>query len=204
MRKYRWRFCPTVLLFLIWMLFCDRSGIGVATLLAAALHECGHLAAAKWLRIPFRALRLTPLGARLETGTGVLSYGEEFLLAAAGPLTSLLASLGAAMFWRAFGFFRLFSCASLLLGVLNLLPIRSFDGGRMLESMLSQKAGVRVACRMMQVLSFFFLLVLFSLAVYLLLRAGDGLSLLLFSVSLFFRFFDAMGGDPPCLPVIRK
>lgn len=197
MGKIRQRFCPTTLLFLIWMLFCDRSGIGVATLLAAALHECGHLAAAKWMRIPLLEFRLSGLGARLKTGARLFSYGEEFLLAAAGPLTSLIASIAVAPLWSCAAFFRLFSCASLLLGILNLLPIRSFDGGRMLETILLRQFGVRISWRVMQTLSFLFLLLLFAIATYLLLRAGDGLSLLFFSVSLFLRFFDALGGEAP-------
>ena len=180
---------PAVLIVFGWMLFADRSGIGVITLLAAALHECGHLFAARLLHIPPRALRLDLLGARIEVDGYLLSYGEEWLLCAAGPIVSLLASALAAPLWSISFAARVFSCASLVLGLLNLLPIRTFDGGRMLECMLCRFGNERVAERCMMLCSFLFLFLLWATAVYFLLRAGDGLSLFCFSMSLFLRFF---------------
>ena len=89
----------------------------------------------------------------------------------------------------------IFSCASLVLGVLNLLPIRSFDGGRMTECALLQVMRVKTAEYTMRTLTFFFLFLLWAFAVYFLLRAGDGLSLFCFSMTLLLRFFDAAPTD---------
>lgn len=180
---------PPTLILLGFVLLCDRTGIGLLTLLAAFLHECGHIAAARALGISPREVRLDLLGARMEISGRVLSFGEEFLLAAAGPLASLVFSLAGALLWQ-FEAARIFSAVSLLLGLLNLLPIRTFDGGRMLEAGLSACMGVAWANRVMRLCSFLALFSLWLISVYLLLRAADGLSLLCFSLSLFFRFFD--------------
>ena len=191
MRKRRWLSgTPVALLFFAGTLLSDQTGVGIATALAALLHECGHLLAAGWMRIPLRSLRLDLLGARIEVGERMLSYGEEWLLAAAGPLFSLLGSIAAAPLWQTAAFFRIFSAASLLLGVLNLLPVGSFDGGRMAEAMLCRVVGADATYRVMSVLTFVSLFLLWMLSVYLLLRAGGGLSLLCFSVSLFARFLE--------------
>ncbi|MBO5293744.1 MAG: site-2 protease family protein [Clostridia bacterium] len=191
MRKFqRLRVAPQVAILIVVMALSDQSGICAVTLLAAAFHECGHLLAARCLRIPLGCLRLSLLGARLEIRGRMLTYGEEWVLSAAGPLTSLLISLAAAPLWRYGIWAQYFSCASLVLGLLNLLPIQSFDGGRMLETALAFFGGETVARRGMLLFSFTFLFLLWAFAAYFLLRAGDGLSLFCFSLSLFLRFFD--------------
>lgn len=173
---------------LLGMLLCDRSGVCAVTALAALLHEAGHLLAARLLGIPLGRFRLGLRGARLEVKGRMLSYGEEWLLAAAGPLFSLLGAAGGALFWSSSAA-RIFSCASLLLGLLNLLPIRSFDGGRMLAAMLSACLSPRAVCAILRGASFLCLSLLWMTAVYLLLRTGDGISLFCFSMSLFSAFF---------------
>ncbi len=191
MRKKRLLIGAPTLIFLVWMLISDRSGVGLITIFAAILHECGHILAAKLMRIPLRELKLDLLGARLEVSGRILSYGEEWLLAAAGPFSSLVFALVASPLWNSVPLSITFSCASLLLGLLNLLPIRTFDGGRMIDSMLTAWLGESKSYRIMKGCSFLFLFLLWAIAVYFLLRANDGLSLLCFSMSLLGRFFDS-------------
>ena len=189
--KRRWRITPLFGVMLAGLLLFDRSGFCLMTVLAALLHECGHLLAARLLRIPWKSLRMDFMGARLEVSGRLLSYGEEWLLSAAGPFSSFVfAALGAAL-WSISELAVLFSCASLLLGLLNLLPIRTFDGGRMLECFLSRFCEERAVHGIMRFCSFLFLFLIWSGAIYFLLRAGDGLSLLFFSMSLFVHFFEA-------------
>ena len=193
-RRMKWQIPLAAVLGIGGLLVNDASGICVAALFAAALHECGHLLAARWMRIPLRALRVDSLGARLEVTGRMLSYGEEWILCAAGPMASLLASAAVAPLWTRSSFATLFSCASLLLGFLNLLPVSTFDGGRMLECMLLRALSAAATHRIMQYVSFLFLFLLWAMAVYFLLRAGDGLSLFAFSMSLFFHFFKVCDG----------
>ena len=179
---------PTLLLAAVAL--SDHSFVGVLTLLAALLHECGHLLAARWLGIPIRGLRADSLGVRLEVGGSLLSYGEEWLLCAAGPLASLLCAAAVAPLWRIWEAPRIFSAASLVLGLLNLLPISDFDGGRMLRVLFAYTFGPSVARRVLAVTSAFCWFLVWAIAVYFLLLAGNGLSLFCFSVSLLWRFFD--------------
>lgn len=186
----RLRIAPSVLILMLFILWNDRTGVSLLTLLAALLHEGGHFLAAWLMRIDMRAMRLNFLGARLEITGRMLSFGEEWLLCAAGPIASLLGAMMAALFWKTSPAAEIFSCASLVLGVLNLLPIRSFDGGRMLECALYVWTDARFATAILRGISFTFLFLLWSVAVYFLLRAGDGLSLFCFSLALFLRFFE--------------
>ena len=106
-----------------------------AVLLAAALHEGGHLIALRLFRVPVEGLRLGASGAVIHArGARRLSYGRELLVTLAGSAANLLfapplAALSTRIAWE-WGF--LFAGANVLLGVYNLLPIPPLDGGRAL------------------------------------------------------------------------
>ena len=59
----------------------------------------------------------------------------------------------------------------------------------MLSAFLSATLGERGAERVLAACSVLFAMLLWSVAVYLLLRIGDGLSLLFFSMGILLRFF---------------
>lgn len=188
--KRKLRMTPLSVVSFIAMLIFDKTGIGAASLLAAMMHECGHLLAAKRMGIPLRSLRFDFLGARIEVGERLLSYGEEWLLCASGPLFSLLFSLICLPLQTVDPFFSMLSVSSFLLGLLNLLPVKSFDGGRMTEVVLCRFFGADFSFSVMRWLTLAFLFLLWSMSVYFLLRAGGGLSLLFFSASLLSRFLE--------------
>lgn len=118
----------------------DWDGL-LALLLAAAAHECGHLAALRVCGGRVRALRLDVCGAVIDR-RGLSGRWQEALCAAAGPAAgavwALIASrLGAAMAWPV-----LVSSSglSLVLSLFNLLPAPPLDGGRIAEALLGRRA----------------------------------------------------------------
>ena len=172
------------------LLLTDRSGLCFALLFAATVHEIGHLLAARVLGVSVSALRIGLLGARIEVRGDLLSYGSEWLLAAAGPFASFACACVTAPFRNVSDFAMRICAISLLLGALNLLPVDTFDGGRMTRCALAKLFGIGVSAAICRALSFGTLFLLWSASVYLLLRAGSGISWLGFSVSLFDRFFE--------------
>ncbi len=179
-----------VLLSLGMLLLGEGRELVLVTLVAALLHELGHVVAARLLNIPLRELRLSALGARLVLRKGLISYGEEWALCAAGPIFSLMGAAIAMLLRETLPSAELFATVSLFLGVLNLLPIRSFDGGRMADALLHRLLAERWADGILNASSFLWLFLLWASAVYLLLKAGEGISLLCFSMSLLCRFFE--------------
>ena len=114
-----------------------------AVLLAAALHECGHLLALAMLGAPVEGLRLSAMGAEIDARTERLSYARELAAVLAGPAVNLtcapvFARLALRLAWD-WGW--MFAGAHALLGVYNLLPIPPLDGARAFYLLLSWHMG---------------------------------------------------------------
>jgi len=107
---------------------------------ACVIHELGHLAAVWALGGRVEQIRLTGVGVViLPRRQRLFSYGEECLLALAGPGASLLLAAVAGA-----GDSEGAAClagVSLVLGLFNLLPARPLDGGRILQAAVSRWAG---------------------------------------------------------------
>lgn len=109
-------------------LWCaDKSGVLPIFLLAAAVHECGHLFVIRLSGGTVHALCLTAYGAVLRCSLPPSPFSRT-AICLAGPaasfaLTALANPLGA---YRLAG-------ASALLGLFNLLPVPPLDGGMALQ-----------------------------------------------------------------------
>lgn len=100
--------------------------------LSALCHELGHLTALKLVGAKVEQIRLTAFGAEIRTDTRYLSYGREIFCTLAGPAVNLFLAVVLA---RVTGDY-LMAGANLFLGVFNLLPLPSLDGGRALYLMV--------------------------------------------------------------------
>lgn len=180
-----WSFFLLVLLAAV----ISPAEIVVSVLLAAALHECGHLLALRAYRVPVEGLRLSALGAVLYArGARRLSYGRELIVTLAGcgmnifcgVLTALLALR---LSWVE-GF--VLAGAHILLAAFNLLPIPPLDGARALYLIaaffLGPLAGERIAAVTGLVCS----LALAGAGVYVTAETGGGTLFLLASLALLF------------------
>lgn len=172
--------------FLLWV-FTTPTRIPILTLAAIVIHEVGHLTAAYLLHMKPSGAIADTIGIRLLFNGIPPSYAKEIVLCAAGPLANLLSffltllcGLSALSF---------FPSVSLALAMLNLLPIEGFDGGRIAKSSLLLFLPPDRADRISDLFSFLFLFVLWCVSVYLMMRAGNELSLFFFSTAIFFRIF---------------
>ena len=124
-------------LLLLGALYWLAEGVGLLPwgLLACAVHELGHVAAALAFGGRAERLSLTVVGAELSFSYRTpLTYGQDSLVALAGPAANLL--LGGLFF--ALGR-HLPAVLSLGVGAFNLLPILPLDGGRVLHGLLAEK-----------------------------------------------------------------
>lgn len=132
---------PLVVLFgLCFALAMDSTGILRVGLLCAALHESGHVLAYRWQWGFWPDLQISPWGICLMLRGTNLTPQREFLLAAAGPFVNLVGCSVVLAWMRLSGHYSYmgywFASTNLLVGGINLLPLRGLDGERILRSLL--------------------------------------------------------------------
>lgn len=174
---------------LAFLLLADRSGAAVCGLAAAAFHEGGHLLAMAGCGCPPKRIRFTAFGAEIQTGNGADSYGQDALIAAAGPAANFVLWIGAVYWAACFGVslpVRLFGLSNALLAVFNLLPVEPLDGGQALFSLLSVFLKREQARRIIRLISFFTLVPVAALGFLILFRSRWNLTLLLAALYLLF------------------
>ena len=118
--------------------------IVVSVLLAAVLHECGHLLALRAFHVPIEGLRLSALGAVLYArGAWRLSYGRELIVTLAGCGMNLVCGFVTAAFALRISWVEgfVFAGAHILLAVFNLLPIPPLDGSHAMNLAVSALFG---------------------------------------------------------------
>ena len=149
------RITPGFLFLAAFLLYQSTSSFLVTFLLAAALHEGGHLLAARWRGVPVRALSMTAFGCVLDFVDEALVRDRDLLwIAAAGPLCNLLFALLCVTPWV--GRWRgaaLFGAEHLLLALFNLLPVFPLDGAVLCAGLLKPNVGERRAEQVVLALS---------------------------------------------------
>ncbi len=113
-------------------LMMDSSGMGGRCLAAVLLHELGHLAALKLLGIRVQKIRLSPCGIEIRRESAY-SLKAELAVNLSGPLTNLLLAAGSARLgWLSF------SAVNCALGLFELCPLPSLDGGQALMNLMQR------------------------------------------------------------------
>ena len=185
---------PSILIIIFVYLVSGKSSILAVPLLAATLHEIGHLICARAFLIPIKRIKLNLFGALIETDPLGCSYFKEALLAVAGPLTNVVFAL-LTIAANALSAFRdpypiqYFFVTSLSLAFINLLPIEGFDGGRVLNCILMQRFPAHIVYKILKYSSVAFVFLLWSFSIYLILKTGSSLLLFVFSGALLSRIF---------------
>lgn len=178
---------PSALLTPAFFLLLTDTPILLAALLPAALlHELAHYAVLRLCGVRTARFTLTGLGASLYAPElHRLSYGAELLSAAAGPLMNLLLWVLLSLTGREE--LTLFAGAQMVLGVLNLLPVRPMDGGRILWLATAYLTEPYTADRVAAAVGLAASSALLALCLWLVLTTGSGLFLLLGALWLAYR-----------------
>ncbi len=160
----------------------DRSLI--AGLCAVIIHEAGHLIFIGLCGCQLEKLCITPIGLTISR-SGITSHLQDLFINLSGPLFNLAAA--GLFYWLApsAANLKLSVTANLYFGLLNLLPILSLDGGKALKSLMMIKWMSALTERICQIISAFFLFLLWLLSAALLLMTDGSPSLLLFCIGLF-------------------
>ena len=191
--KIKFGFFPVLI---VLSLFITDWVFALSALLAVTIHEMGHILAAKALNVSFNECKIGIYGAGLTPSNFNFSYKKEIFISMAGPLSNALSVVVVLPFYNYFGynFVMMFMFSSFILGCLNILPIRTFDGGRILYSVISTVLSESVAETLLNLTSSILIFIMWSVSVYMLITLTAGLSCFIFSISLDIQFLECYNG----------
>ena len=166
----------TVLWIVLMLGFSDIK-TAFSTLLAAVIHELGHTTILLVLGKNFSFPRAVASGFRIKTSMQ-LSYKEEIAVAIGGPAINI------ALFVFLIKSFPEFALINLITAISNLLPMKDFDGYRIISASLSVFGGADISDKIMPHVTVFFssLLVFFSLFMIMVSNGGYWIFFIFFVV----------------------
>ena len=177
-------------LFSILAIFITMLGISASPhpfllVLSYAVHELGHIIFAKLVRAKFEKIGAGVFKLALKYDPTGLSYIKEALITVGGIAFNLLFALIVFVFFgnqnETVNF--LIIC-NLSLAIANLYPASILDGGRLLNLTLLAIFKENTAKKLISILSFVFVLILWLFSVYIQLILGANISTLIISVFL--------------------
>ena len=112
--------------------FCllDDFGIAMTALCACMIHETGHIIAAVICNVKIERITFSFSGIKMLSESKVTAISKDIFILLSGPLINLLT----AYFYFHTGNYFPFS-VNLILGIFNLLPFTSLDGGVILKKL---------------------------------------------------------------------
>ncbi len=164
------------------LLFAAPKTYAFAVFSSVLLHEAGHLTAALLFRGSVREIRLMPTGISISLSRA-MSYYEEIATALAGPFMNLLYLAALPLLPSALQ--NSVQTISLTLFSLNMLPIKTLDGGRILAALLSLFLDETISEKVLSVTTAICLSMLWVLSLYIFFYSGVNFMLLLFCAYLF-------------------
>jgi len=163
----------------------DKTGIAYCSVISAAMHELGHLAAAALLKLKVRELSFMPFGIRmvLKRDLSLVKTGKKILLLSMGSLVNLITFVVLSFIYKQP---TLLALTSLVTGVFNLLPVSTLDGGRILTEVLLLKLPENKAHNISDFISLFISFLLFVLGAIAISVTGYNVSLIITAIYLVF------------------
>ena len=122
------------------MLYIEGAAPFSLFILAALLHEMGHVIAVKHYGGNVKRIDVMPLGARIVT-TGELSHIQDTVIYLSGAAANGFAALlfAPALMFNTSPYLLYFILSNIFLGAINLLPIKGNDGYCALSSFLENR-----------------------------------------------------------------
>lgn len=195
------RISLTALLTAAALFYADFSVFTAMVFISAILHECGHIVFLKAFGTEIYGITVLPFGAVIRSDAAKLSYRREAAVALAGALFNLAAAGAAGLFFCICrDIHPLFFCGcNLLLAAVNLVPVKTLDGGRALEAALCARLSPEKAQRYMESVSYVAFVFLTLAALVLLTVTGCNFSLIIFCVYLFVCVYVCPERSNPCM-----
>ena len=164
------------------VLLLDRENRVIFCFFAAILHEMGHLLMMLLCGVHVRGIKLRLFDVLIEADDAP-NRKADVLITLGGVAVNFLCAASLCPLGMKYGLPHLF------LGIFNLLPVMSLDGGHLLEICLENRFSPRALANTLRVTTFVFLFPLMTAGLVLLLNSGYNYSLLVISLYLIVLLF---------------
>ena len=151
----------------------DAPYIAILTIIAAILHEIGHIVAIHVFTKGDAKIRGHASGFRIK-GNGPISYAREIAVTLSGPATNLAIYLVCIPLGQLLGtYVKMIGYINLATGVSNLLPIEGHDGYGAIRLLLTKRG--RTGCiKALEIFSFCVCITVTFASLHLIDRFGEG------------------------------
>ena len=179
--------CGFFLALSVLILFFDTEPL-TAALIAAAVHEAGHLIAIKVLGVKKEKITVSACGMNIIYDGRYTPYFCDIIIAASGPVLNFILAGACAAIYKETGStyvseVMIFSAA---LAVFNLLPVKYFDGGKILYSVIAIILGPFPAERFISITGKLTALGILALGIFLFFESRYNFTLLLAAIWLLY------------------
>ncbi len=161
---------PLFFLFGIYYALTGKILIFLIYTLSALAHEIGHSLCAERYGYRLNKIMLMPFGAVAKGNIDGLKLKDEIFIALAGPIVNFcIVIFFVAIWWifpEVYAFTDTVVFANLSLGLINLIPAKSLDGGRVLFALISLKAGDKKANLVVKILAVVFSIIFLGVFVF--------------------------------------
>lgn len=130
-------FCAAVCL----MLFVDKSGTALPTIVGICVHETVHLIFMKIYSCAPESISIKPAAVTINGGR-VITCHEQIVISLSAPTANLIIALISFIYYKVFGDMNsyIWCSTNALLFIINILPSVGLDGGTALYSAISVKS----------------------------------------------------------------
>ena len=157
------------------------------------MHESGHIFAIIHCGKKISKIKINAFSIDMEQN---YSYNtpekKELFILLCGPLVNLIFCIIFSLLHKIFNLdiFKIFSIQNLIIGILNLMPIYSLDGGQILLIFLKHKFSIGTADKILFIISIIFIVPITTLGFFLIIKSDSNFSLLILTfylISLFLK-----------------
>lgn len=174
---------PSIALIALMIIMNISTGY-ILCFLSVLLHECGHLLAMKLCRLSPSGIKITLFNIEIiENNRHSANYLSDIIVTFAGPLANL------AVYLITLPLSKMFAYINLFIGIFNLLPATSLDGGQLLYLFLLKRFSSENSAKTVDVVTIIVSVPLFFIGILILLNSRYNYSLLFLSMYLILSIF---------------
>ena len=187
---------PSFVLIFLCLLAQDNQKMALSVLICMAIHEMGHIMLFLAFKVKIKEISLGATGATITPATSLTSYKKEIAIAIGGPFLNLgtLALVYPSIHIyevRLFGINEYIAIFSLMFALINLMPIKDLDGGRIVRCAIAILFTDSAGDRVVNICTSVILIGIWMLSVYMMLKSRGGFAFFAFSICMMLRKVEA-------------